>query len=201
MKKLIFKITVLSLALLFASCGSRVPFVEKEVTNDSALLYIYASKNLGDTEETSDPLYTLKLNNKRLEQKIRMNEYVVYYIKPSSVKLSAIRASIEEHSVTLELKAGQTYYLRVDGNLDNDNFSLTQVENSIALKEIKKTGLAGSTDIEEESIVTEIITDKNDQQKHAPSKSDEIKEAYKMKVNGLITQEEYNKLKTEILAK
>ena len=127
-----------------------------------------------------------------------MNEYLPFYMKTNKTNISVVRASIEKESLDLKLNAGEIYYLRVDTNLDFNRFEFTQIENKIASKEIQKTGLAGSVAVEENEIVTEVI---DSSQTQGSSKSDEIKKAYKLKVDGILTQEEYQELKTEILAK
>ena len=201
MKKMVLQfIAVLSLVFL-SGCGSRIPFVEKKVSNENALVYIYVSNNIGIEENIVDDIFNIKINDKAYKQKIKMGEYLPFEMKPSSTKFSIIRASIEEKSLTLKLEASKIYYLRVDTNLDNGEFSFTNVSNLVASKEIVDMGLAGSNKVEESSILTEVIEPKKEEKVVEKSKSDEIRDAYKLKADGLITQEEYDKLKSQILAR
>lgn len=200
MKNIFYKSIVLMIMILFTACGSRIPFVAKELPKNNALVYIYVSDDIGSGDTTTDSLYAIRINSKNIKQKIKMNEYLVFEMKPKNTSISVVRNSIEEHKLELNLKASNIYYLRVDTNLDNDAFSFTQIDNRIASKEIAKTGLAGSTAVEEDTIITEVINNSLSNTKKL-SKPDEIRAAYKLKVDGLITELEYKKLKTEILSK
>ena len=197
---------LLSLTLfLISACGTRVPFVAKKPLSDAALVYIYITNEIAsDESSTSDPYYLVRINNKRVDGKIRSGEYMSFDLKPQAIKISTTRDALVEHTLNLELKSGETYYLKVRGNLDNDAFEFIKVSSEIGLKEIIKTGLAGSTAVEEDSIITAFVSSDEDKEVETSqklSKSDEIKKAYKMKAEGMITQEEYEKLKAEILAK
>ncbi len=198
MKNISYKLTILVIIVFFTACTTRVPFIEKEISKANALVYIYVSDDIGTDETITNSLFTIRINSKNIQQKIRMNEYLAFEIKPNNSYISIVRAAIEEKKIELNLEAGKIYYLRVDTNLDNDAFAFSQIDNLIASKEIKKTGLAGSVAIDENSILTEIIEDKEPQNN---SKIDEIEKAYKLKEKGIISLVEFEKLKAEILAK
>jgi len=200
MKKKLLNLTLLVTLLLLTACGSRIPFIEKQISDDLALVYIYVSDDTGTEETISDSPFTIRINNKNTKTKIKMNEYLPFYMKTNKTKISIVRASIEEESLELNLNAGKIYYLRVDTNLDFNRFSLTQIDNKIASKEIQKTGLAGSFAVEEDKIVTEVVDSIDNNSKNI-SKTDEIKKAYKLMIDGILTQKEYSKLKAEILAR
>lgn len=198
MKNRLLQFTFLLALLLFTACGSRVPFIEKQVSEDLALVYIYVSNDMGTNDSIVDSPFTIRINNKNIDNKIRMNEYLSFYMKANKTEVTIVRDSIEKQALEIDLDAGNTYYLRVDSNLDSNRFLFTQIDSKIASQEIKKTGLAGSKAVDENNIITEVV---DSMQNNNLSKSDEIKKAYKLKVDGLITQKEYQKLKTEILSK
>ena len=198
MQKISLQLTLFVALLFFSACGSRVPFVEKQISDDLALVYIYVSNDIGTTDTIIDSPFTIRINNKDIKTKIKMNEYLPFYMKTNRTNISVVRDLIEKESLELKLNAGEVYYLRVDTNLDSNSFSFTQIDSKIASKEIQKTGLAGSTAVEEDGIVTEVV---DSSQTSSVSKSDEITKAYKLKVDGILTEKEYQKLKTEILAR
>ena len=188
--------------LLVTACSSRVPFAPKEPLKDTSLVYLYVSSDESSGEEMSDPYYSIRINNKLVEDKIRSGEYIAFNLKPNITSISIIRGAIEEKTVQLELKSSQTYYLKARVNLYNDAFDLVEVNKTIGSKEIVKTGLAGSTAVEEDNILTELISsdkDKKEESSQTFSKTDEIKKAFKMKEEGIITEQEYKTLKAEIL--
>ena len=102
------------------------------------------------------------------------------------------------------------YYLKITQYPDSFDFENMQ-NKSIALTQIKKTGLNNSVYEDEKDIITKIIQPNQKEQKVKKvvktqtkvttnnDKMSKIKEAYKMKQDGLITEKEYNKLKREIL--
>jgi len=200
MKTTLKILTILFITLFIDGCGTRTPFTEKTISKENALVYIYVSDDIGENESISDSYYKIQINSKNLKQKIRMNEYLAFEMKPNNIKISVTRAAIEEKTITLDLKSGNIYYIRLDTNLDNDAFTLTQIDPKIASKEIQKTGLAGSVAINKNEIITEII-DSGKNETNNLSKSDEIKKAYKLKTDGILSEKEYSKLKAEILAK
>ena len=206
MKNTLLISLILAITILFTACGTRVPFVQKEIAQKNAMVYIYVSDEIGNDDEISDPSYMIRINGKTTDERIKIKEYVVYELKANETKIAIVRGAVEEQSLKLDLKAANEYYLRVDGNLDGGGFSFTKMSKVDALPEISKTGLAGSTVVNESLIVTEIVNPESEDKQNGTksenlSKVDEIKEAYKLKDNGLITQEEYEKLKAEIIAK
>jgi len=185
---------------LLTACAGRVPFKAQEPLADSALVYIYVSSDVGDNESVSDSYYRFYINNKLAKEKIQSGEYIALNLKAHPIKISVAKAAFEEHSQNISLMAGVTYYFRVKSNLDNDAFEFIQVSDSIGAKEIVKTGLAGSTAIDEKNIITEYVgvQEKETIQK-MPSKADEIQRLYDMKEKGIITQEEYKTLKAKVI--
>jgi hypothetical protein len=129
----------------------------------------------------------------------------------------------------LDLKAGQTYYLKIVDSQDGSAFDFVKVQSSEAKTEIALTGLAGSSEESPENIITELLNPKtNDESmevktavvpavvpvnsqtpvvRQTPiqvvpmSKTDEIMKAYEMKEKGILSDEEFKTLKTNILDK
>ncbi|DAB30317.1 MAG TPA: hypothetical protein CFH84_04720 [Sulfurimonas sp. UBA12504] len=132
-------------------------------------------------------------------------------LKPNQVKLSATRAQIEEKFLNLDLKAGETHYLKITDNLEKGAFSFEQVSKEIGAKEIVKTGVAGSMMDDIDNTLTELVgsgkADENlevkpQSQTQTPiSKVDELEKAYKLKEKGIISEEEFKTLKSQIIAK
>ena len=212
MKKIkVFIMLMISLSII--GCGSKVPFKEETPLKDAALVYVYMPEYGELVESSSSQNYTIRINDKRVEQKIKSNEYISFNLKPEQIKFSAIRAYIEEKAITLDLKAGEVYYLRIRDSLANGGFSFENVSNAVGTKEIVKTELAGSLLEDVDSVINElvdvsgpakeevIIKPKSSSSSSSSSKLDELEKAYKMKEKGILTEDEFKTLKSQIISK
>ncbi len=197
------QIFLLSIVLLFiAACGEKVAFKAQEPLSDAALVYIYVSPYSELIEGGYSSYYVIRINNKRLDERVYTNEYIALDVKPGKTIFSATRAEIEEKKLTLNLEAGHIYYLRVTGDLEDGSFAFERVSENIGAQEIKTTGLSGSMVNSQEYVVTELV-ENDDDTKGTPSlsKTQEIEKAYALKEKGIISQKEFEKLKADILAK
>lgn len=228
MNKMIKIVALLLISTIFTACGSKLPFKEQTPLENAALVYVYVPSEISGDEDTDETDYNLRINNKRVMERISSGEYMVFNLKPITLTLSATRAQVEEHKLSVSLNAGEVYYFKISGKLDGGNFSFDRVSKAVGSKEITKTGLAGSSVEDEENIITEFINPKSEedaQVKVAPvaavptatvastpvatqtptrgvsSKMDDIKQAYEMKNQGMLSDEEFKALKAEILAK
>ncbi len=206
-----FTILLLSLTLLlFTACGSKAPFVKQEPLADSALVYVYLPSSISDDESTNDSDYNIRFNGRQVMERISSGEYMAFNVKPERVEVSVVRKQIEEKSIVLDLKVGQTYYLKIEDNLDGNSFDFVRVNKRDAYPELMKTGLAGSSVESEENIIN-VFTDEPKKEEsvvmtptptaNTSSKIDEIQKAYDMKEKGMLSEDEFNTLKAEILAK
>ena len=98
-------------------------------------------------------------------------------------------------------KSLQSYYLKIS---DDNSYSLDVIEKNVALNEISKTVLAGSFEKGISETITEIVSsDENksvDNKKSInSSKLQELQDAVKLKEQGLLTDEEFKALKSDIL--
>jgi hypothetical protein len=210
MNKIKILLTV-ALALLISGCGSKMPFKAQEPLASASLVYIYAIESYGDVESNAYQNYTIRVNDKRVGERIRGGEYIALDLKPTQVKLSATRAQIEEKPLTLDLKAGETYYLKITGNLEKGAFSFKHVSKEIGAKEITKTGVAGSMIDDIDNTLTELVSSnksdtnpevKQQSQTQIPvSKVEELEKAHKLKEKGIISEEEFKTLKSQIISK
>ena len=222
MKNILLKSTILIIALLFSACGAKVGFKKDEPLDGAALVYVYVPTLISSGDSSSTDSYKIRINNKRVDSKIFEGEYKVFNLKPDTISMSVTKGGIEERTLKIDFKAGQIYYLRVVNDLENNLFSFTQVDSTEALKELSKTGLSGSKAIELDNIITEFMEKEPKQEevvqvvakpvvpvvkqiKSEPvttsSKMDELKKAHQLKVDGILTEDEFKKLKAEILAK
>jgi len=210
------KIRKIFLLLIFSifitGCGNKVAFKVQEPLENAALVYIYVTEDLGTPENSGGSDYIIRINNKRYLQRVRSGEFIALNLKPQLMKISATRAQIEEKVLNMELKRGYIYYLKISDNLEGGKFDFEIMSKAQALKEISKTGLAGSSVESRENIITELITGtkspkeeitpKRQVLKTKPSaKMDEIQKAYKLKEEGILSDTEFQTLKTEILSK
>jgi len=229
----IFRVILLTVILLIVTaCGTRIPFKEKAPLENAALVYVYVKENITSDDDLSTSNYKIRINNKQTEGRLNSKEYMVFNVKPQTIDFSATRTQIEEKIITLNLQAGEIYYLRIIGNLDGGTFEMNKVSISVGRDEIKDTGLSGSTAIDADNLLTELIGEDKDeavvvqesptkakqaspivqQQSYVPvkpasksvssmSKLDEIQQAYKLKEQGILTDEEFKTMKTKIISK
>ncbi len=196
------KTLLLSLTLLLISgCGSKVPYKSQEALKNAALVYIYVTDTNNFTDSLATSIYQVRINGKKIKQKIAHNEYMPLDLKADEVSISTTRTQIEERSLTLKLEAGKIYYLRVKTDVDDGGFEFEEVKKSVGMQEIVKTTLAGATLEDEDAKLTELVkTDKTHEvKKESFSKTDEIKKAHNLKEQGIISNEEFEALKKEIL--
>jgi len=212
MKKI--QILLISLGmLLLSACGSKIPFAKQDPLPNAALVYVYQPSNIGSEDNANTSDYNIRFNGRRVMERISSDEYMVFNVKPEHVEISAVRKQIEEKTITLDLKAGQTYYLKIIDNMDGDNFDFVRMNKRDAYPELTKTGLAGSSVENEENIIN-VFIDKPKKEavvvapitQSAPavskvSKMDEIQKAFEMKEKGILSDDEFKALKAEILAK
>jgi hypothetical protein len=187
-------------------CASKVPFKESLPLENAAVAYIYMPNYSEAVEGSSSKNYTIRINDKRVEGRIKSSEYMVLDLKPQKIKFTATRDSIEEKSVALDLKEGNSYYLRIRDNLQNGTFSFENISKEVAKAEIAKTGLVGSVLEDASSVLTELVgTSESNKEKvqvqAVTSKTDELEKAYNLKEKGILTDEEFKTLKTQIITK
>lgn len=197
-----FKIvTFVLISLLFVSCA-KIPFKEVEPLKSTSLINVYVVNNVSASANEADAnhCYKIAINGKNLEECAQTDEFLQYNgLLSEDIILSATRADIEKQTLKLNLKEGETYYLRIKSFSNSFNkFEFVQVKKTLALNEIKDMTQANPPEKENASL--ELFKESKKESKNL-SKSDEIKKAHQLKVDGLLTQEEYNKLKAEILAK
>jgi len=206
MKKILTLITLFALTTLFSGCG-KVPFEKQEVRSDSALVYVYVELDSGINDTNRNPSYVMGVNGVKTKGDMTYGEYKFYRLKPGKLTLNAYRATIEEQSIEMTLSAGKTYYLRIKSFSDDfAKFEITRVNSRVAYKALSETTLAG--EYETAQSVSELIIDDKPESAvttttviHSKSKTDELLSAAKLKEQGLLTDEEFNKLKSEILAR
>ena len=234
--KIVKILLVSAIVLLITACGNKLPFKKRQPLENAALVYIYVPSSVSTGEDTQTYDYSIRINNKRYLERIADGEYLALNLKPLTIDISATRNQVVEHKLKVTLQSGKIYYFKID-KTDGGGFSFERVDASVGLKEIAKTGLAGSMVEDESNIITEFVNPKEQedamvkptqpvQAQTAPavapvatpvtttqvqsspspkrvtaSKLDEIKKAYEMKKEGIISDEEFKTLKSEILAK
>lgn len=188
-------IILTTILLLISGCGTKVPYKTQEPLDNTSLVYIYVTSTNGFGENITTSTYQVHINNKKIKQQIKEDEYIAFNLKPNTTSFSITRAQIEERTLKLHLENRKIYYLRVKTDIDDGGFEFEEVKNSIGMQEIVKTTLAGATLENKDAKLTELVEPKK------TDKIDEIKKAHELKEQGIITKEEFEKLKKEILAK
>ncbi|WP_373003050.1 hypothetical protein [Sulfurimonas sp.] len=226
-KILILSITL----LFITACGNRTQFKAQEPLENAALVYIYSHMQISTDDSSGRAEYNIRINNKPVMERIRDGEYMVFNLKPQPMTISATKNQIREKVLNLDLKSGQIYYLKINDSQDGSTFDFIVVKNSLGAQEIAKTGLAGSSEESQDNIITEFVNPKEtDSMEVKPtvapatavapiavpqastpvpaasaatpmSKTDEIMKAYEMKEKGIVSDEEFKALKTNILNK
>ena len=218
MKKILILSSLLSVVVMFSACGSKSPYKEQKPLEEAALVYVYVVSQSGVAENYKDHAYKIKVNGKGVDGLVKTDEYMALDLKPGNVEVSATRADIETQSVKLDLKAGDIHYLKVKSFSDAfAKFDLIKEQSIVAKKEIAKTVDATSKNIIEKEIESvTVFADKkalvveSAAQTPAPvqlpvqapaSKTDELEKAYKLKEKGIISEEEFKTLKSQIITK
>ncbi|QFR50247.1 hypothetical protein FJR48_11105 [Sulfurimonas lithotrophica] len=207
MNTIIKTLITLTITLSFFGCADKVPFKEQDPLENSALVYVYANKILQDNDAMNMGKYFLQINRIGIDKTLVENEYTAINLKASkNVQISATRSALITKDIDFSTESGKTYFFRIN-TLPGGDFEFEEVDSTIGLKEIKKTKLSGS--ILEKKIESLIYDDDKEEKepiKVAPkveyvskSKIEKIKEAHKLKEEGILTEEEFKKLKTEIL--
>lgn len=190
MKNILTLLTLLIISIIITSC-SKTPFKAQEPKEKEALVYIYVASPNGINVSNRNPSYKISINDKNIDEYLGEEEYIALDLKPKFTKISAIRADIEKQSLELNLKSGKSYYIRVRSFSDDfAKFDIESIKEDIALKEISITLNAKIKKTQE---------DKTEIQK--VSKLQEIEKAHELKEKGILSDEEFNVLKKEILAK
>lgn len=224
----ILKTLLLTVALLvFSGCGNKLAFKLQQPLDNAALVYVYAKMKLDSSDSSNRGEYSLRINNKPVMERIQDGEYMAFNLKPQPMTLSATKNQIQEVVLDLDLKAGETYYLKIVDSQDGSAFNFVKMNNNEAKTEIASTGLAGSSVESKENIITEFVNPKESESMevvapvvvpvqtqqvvHTPvqapaqvapmSKTDEIMKAFELKEKGIIDDAEFKTLKTNILNK
>lgn len=216
MKKILVLSSLLAVVAMFSGCGSKSPYKEQKPLDDAALVYVYVVPQSGIDENNKDHAYKIKVNGKSVEGYVKTDEYMALDLKPGKVEVSATRADVETQSLKLDLKAGDIHYLKVKSYSDAfAKFDIIKEQTAVAKKEIAKTVDAASKNIIEKEIEgVSVFAQKKEPVKEsvvqstttpaisAPvSKTDELEKAYKLKEKGIITEEEFKTLKSQIITK
>ncbi len=207
MKKIITIITIVAISAMFTACG-KIPFEKKKPLNDAALVYVYVSPDTGINDTNRESAYQIGLDGKKIDGSIAAYEYKFYNLRPGQVTLSAYRADVEEQKIKLNLTAGNTYFLRIKSFSDDfGKFEIKRMNSNDAYSELINTTLAGEY-VKSENAIAALITPEDEKAMTAPapvvqatSKTDELEKAYSLKEKGILSDEEFNTLKAEILAK
>jgi len=196
MKKILLALTMIS--LFFVAC-SKQPFIEKKPENSAALVYVYVVADNGINDTNRMPCYTVLLGEEQMDGCMEVGDYMEFDVKPGKINFNISRANIEIQSVELNLAANETKYLRVQSYSDDFNkFKVVDRDQDVALKELSRTSLVGSY-LKKDTGPSKLVIPK--EEKKSFSKSDELEKAHALKEKGILSNEEFNKLKSEILAK
>ena len=199
--------------LLFTACGNKILFVKQEPLANSALVYVYLPSHTNGSENDYSSNYNIRFNGRQVMERIFTDEYMAFNVKPEKVEISVVRKQIEKKSISLDMKVGQIYYLKILDNLEGDTFDFVSMNERDAYPELMKTGLAGSS-VESEENIIDVFTDEPKKEEPAvvaapivtpkvntTSKMNEIQKAFDMKEKGMLSEEEFKSLKAEILAR
>jgi len=196
MKKILMSLLLIS--TLFVGCAKQ-PFQEKKPEPKAALVYTYVVEDDGVNDTDRNPCYKVHLGEEYTNDCMNVGEYMAFDVKPGNVDFNIARANIEIQTVSFNLVAGETKYLRIQSFSDDfAKFNVVDTEPSDALNELKHTVLVGSY-VKKDIGPSKLIAPKEDSR--VVSKSDELEKAYKLKEKGILSEDEFNKLKSEILAK
>ncbi len=229
MKTILLALLTILLSTLFISCA-KVPFTKSTVKQNAALVYVYAVRESDSIDVgTRMQVYKISINGKTTKGFVKGYEYTSYDLKAGAIIFTASRNDVEKQELKLDLVEGKTYYIRLNSiGEDWGKFDFKLVSETQALKEIQETTLAGAYK-NDDSIISALIPSKEDSPKTqntvnkistqdiqtmidtrvakkvststTATKLENIREAYEMQKQGLLTKEEFKTMKAEILAK
>lgn len=194
----------LSILLFVAGCGKK-PFVEAKPFNDNAVVYTYVSSSSDMNDVSRNPCYEFKIEDRFIEHCAYSGEYIeISNIKPQKLNFTAIRNDIEKKNLFLDIKPNKSYFLKVTTSSDRFNqFEFEVVDKIIALQDMQYMNIANPKVSNEEISYLKFIDKKAEKTDYKTqqlkSKVDKIKEAYKLKEDGVLNDDEFEKLKAEIL--
>ena len=198
----LLQLSIIFMLITFTACTDKVPFTPKKSSQNSALVYIYVPNEITASNNVDSTIsYKLKIGGEPIQGYISDGSYMVFRMKPSNVTFHARKNSLFKHNVTVDVKKGRTYFLKISKLEDSDDFSFSQVKESLGEKEIVSTGLANSVKIDKKMINTNILRKTPTPTTATFSKTVEIQKAYELKEKGIVTAKEFNQLKQEILSK
>ena len=221
MKK-INTLILLAILLLISACGNKLAFKPQEALTNGSLVYIYVPVRVSSDDGSTASDYMIRINNKLYKRRIEQGEYISLELKSNQTKISVTKREIEEKVLDLNLQASKIYYLKITDDMSDGGFMFEVMDAKKGLKEISKTGLAGTNEESSQNVITEFFkpeekksseikeTKTTQKTSIAPpppstkqniSKTDEIMKAYGLKEKGVITDKEFNALKTDILNK
>jgi len=195
------KIILFLIPMLFLAC-SKTPFKENKPLLNSSLVYIYVEENSNFNDTIIDPCYEIRLDSTKIDGCIKSENFIeLNNLESKKIIITAIRNDIEKKELIIDLDKGETYFYKISTGSDKFNdFNINRVEKKLALQEISKMNFFNAPK-KNKNFLEVISTTTISKIENPISKTDEINKAYKLKVDGLITEKEYQKLKTEILAK
>ena len=145
MNKIIKSIITISLSFVLFGCADKVPFTKQTPLDNSALVYVYAKANTLSEDDYLAGAYSISVDSKKLDVRLVEGEYTTIDLKPNpSVNVSATMGAVITKTIILNPLASNVYYLRAMV-AEGSNFKFEQVEGKIALVELKKTVLSGSS--------------------------------------------------------
>jgi hypothetical protein len=203
--KTYFKISILLFfTLTFISC-SKTPFVEEKPLDGTSLVYVYVMPDQSINDTYRYPTYKIFVNGQSLKGDVESLEFMKINLKPQKINLKVSRAGIEFKDLTVDFKAGNTYYFRIQSLSDDfGKYEFKQVDKNIAIEELYKT-YSALDDKKTEVLKSVVVSDEQDEEINdskpldSKSKTDKIKEAHQLKEDGVITEQEFEKLKAEII--
>jgi len=140
-----FKILLtVALLMLFSACGTKTMFKPKQPMPNAALVYVYVTDILTGDDDMQDTKFKIQINNKNVKGYVGAGEYKVFDMKPATILISVVRGQIEREDLKLKLKAGQTYYIKVDATTYGEPFALLKVDTPLGKRELNNKALSGA---------------------------------------------------------
>ncbi|OQX59957.1 MAG: hypothetical protein B5M52_01650 [Helicobacteraceae bacterium 4484_230] len=198
------------LTLFYTGCAPRPEYKPSVQKSNRTLLYVYCLEAV----KSSDYGYEIRVNDMTEPLILRDNGYLVFELDSKDISISAqnsddIAGVVDRDTIVLKnVKKGKSYYVKAIIS-EGEKVDLVAVDSLKAQKEIKNTVLYDQEENTYHLFVNDtdkvsgpaVIESDTASSSVAGSDAQEIEKLYELKEKGVISDDEFRRLKKKIIEK